>query len=470
MAGQHFAVALTRTDQAANPYFYVPFAVGAGVTRIDVALDYQRAEDCVIDVGLLDPHATDFPSAQGLRGWSGSARERFFVATDDATPGYLPGAIAAGDWRVVLGLHRVPAAGASAAIHVTLDRRSRPIGEVPCFAAAVRRGAGWYQGDLHCHTFHSDARGAPETLHDAARQAGLDFLAVSDHNTISHHRYFGPRSSPELVFIRAMEVTTSAGHANVFGLGEYVDFRLAQSSDARELAERVHDGGGLLSINHDKPPDPWSHDLADIDCMEVWQSHWFASNWIALARYDSRLRGGRRVTLVGGSDFHQPQNLCAEGPLMLARPTTRLWLDELSERAVLAALKSGRGYVTEAPSGPHLSFTANGRPMGASIAAGNRVTVETEIDGAEGDRLVWIDARGPLKEAIIPSRSWRPGFSFDDVEGFLRAEIVADASRPRLVEELEEALAGKPVPWGGVSADIPEQPLRRALSNPVYVV
>jgi hypothetical protein len=67
-----------------------------------------------------------------------------------------------------------------------------------------------YKGDLHCHTFHSDADGSPETLHAQERQAGLDFLAVADHNTITQRQYFYPASSPDLVFVRGIEVSTSA--------------------------------------------------------------------------------------------------------------------------------------------------------------------------------------------------------------------------------------------------------------------
>ena len=73
-------------DQARDPYYYIPVTVPAGTTRIDVTLAYPKAEDCIIDLGMFDPAMTPFPSEGGFRGWSGGARDRFFVATDDATP------------------------------------------------------------------------------------------------------------------------------------------------------------------------------------------------------------------------------------------------------------------------------------------------------------------------------------------------------------------------------------------------
>ena len=373
-----------------------------------------------------------------------------------------------GTWRVVLGLYRIPLGGVEVMLAITTDRAERVSVGLPAAPSSVRAASGWYRGDLHCHTFHSDARGSPELLHAAARQAGLDFLAVSDHNTISQRRYFNVRSSPALVFVRAMEVTTADGHANVYGIDDWIDFRMSRSSDSHALANIVHGKGGVLSINHDKPTIPWGYELPEIDCMEVWQSTWLAWNWISLARYDERLRTGRTISLIGGSDFHQPDRLMPEGPLTLARPTTVLWLPELSEQAVLAAMKAGNGYVTEAPNGPHLSFAANGSPMGSAIGPGP-IEVHADVRGAGGDRLVWVDATGTILETTIAEESWQACFRFEAARSFLRAEIVAEASRDRLIAEFQEALDGPTLPWGLAPSDLKTRTIRRALANPVYI-
>jgi len=468
MSPQTITVALTQADQATNPYFYVPFDVPAGTTRIDVTLAYPKAEDCVIDLGAFDPRDTGYPTNDGFRGWSGGARDHFFIAMDDATPGYVHGEIQPGRWNVILGLYKVPEAGARATITVTLDATDRDLAPQPPRTFPVRQEAGWYKGDLHCHTYHSDAKGSPELLHAAAKQAGLDFLAIADHNTITQRRYFHPQSSPDLVFVRAMEVTTAVGHANVYGVDEWIDFRMTKPSDAHTLAKLVHDKGGLLSVNHDKPTIPWDYDLPEIDCMEVWQSTWMAWNWISLARYQERLASGLKISAIGGSDYHQPDRLLPEGPLVLARPTTVLWLDKLSEEAVLAAMKAGRGYVTEGPTGPHLSITAEGQPMGSTVSGAR--AVRAEVNGAKGDLLVWIDKSGPIKEVIIAGDSWQHDFALPaGTAGFIRAEIVAKESRERLVAEFTGALEGKELPWQLRGADLQEQLIRRALSNPIYL-
>ncbi len=177
---------------------------------------------------------------------------------------------------------------------------------------------------------------------------------------------------------------------------------------------------------------------------------------------------GLRISAIGGSDFHQPDRLLPEGPLVLARPTTVLELDELSEDAVLNAMRDGRGYVTESPAGPHLEITVDGAPMGSTVAPGSAST-EAVVRGAAGDQLVWSDRRGRISEQMIEGDDWRGALPLDRAKGFIRAEIIADASRKRLVDEVTAALDGRELPWHLKGSDLTEQPIRRALSNPIYI-
>lgn len=464
---QEITVRLTPADQARSPYAYIPFEVTEGTTRIDVTLDYPKSDDCVIDLGCVDPRITPFPADQGFRGWSGGARDRFFIATDDATPGYVHGEIPPGKWQVILGLYKVPQAGTSVTITVRLDNAERTLLPQPERRFPVREGAGWYRGDLHCHTFHSDARGAPEVLHAAARQAGLDFLAVADHNTTTQRRYFHRESSPDLVFVRAMEVTTAIGHANVFGVDDWIDFRMERPEDAQGMAAAVHRRGGLLSINHDKPTIPWDYPLPQIELMEVWQSAWPLWNWVSLSRWQARLASGSRISAIGGSDYHQPERLLPEGPLVLARPTTVLWMDALSEDNILAAMRAGRGYITESPTGPHLEIKIGDTPMGGAVPE-RPIEAEAIVRGAKGDCLVWFDATGEIARQPIDGDDWRGSYS-GNAKGFVRAEIVADESRPALMAAFRKAVGEEPWPGGVNEALIAAQPFRRALSNPIYI-
>ena len=53
-------------------------------------------------------------------------------------------------------------------------------------------GRTWLAGDLHSHTVHSDGALTVPELAALAVSRGLDFVAVTDHNTVSHHRELPP--------------------------------------------------------------------------------------------------------------------------------------------------------------------------------------------------------------------------------------------------------------------------------------
>ncbi len=94
--------ALTLTGHAetqqTKTYTHVPFEVPAGIGRIDVRYQYsdQVGSDPhltngnTVDIGIFDPRGIQFLT-DGFRGWSGSARQEFFIGGHDATPGYLQG-------------------------------------------------------------------------------------------------------------------------------------------------------------------------------------------------------------------------------------------------------------------------------------------------------------------------------------------------------------------------------------------
>lgn len=132
-------------------------------------------------------------------------------------------------------------------------------------------------------------------------------------------------------------------------------------------------------------------------------------------------------------------------------------------------MKAGRGYVTEGPQGPHLEITVNGEPMGSSVTA--PLHCEARVRGARGDVLVWIDARGTITEQAIETGYWRGELALlGGAETFVRAEIIAKASRTWLVEEFTKAASERgELPWQLKGSHLTDEPIRRAISNPIYI-
>ncbi len=463
-------------SQVSDPYRYVPFHVPAGTTRLDVTCETECRGRACIDLGLFDPSATAFPTRSGFRGWSGSARNRFHVATDSSTPGYVAGAVPGGTWRIILGCYVIPDGGATVRLTVRASERSEPHSKSDGARATrgppeqpdpVRRGAGWYRGDLHAHTFHSDAEGSPQVLHRLASALGLDYLAVTDHNTVTAWDYFTAASSPELVFVPGIEITTYRGHANVLGVRDWIDFRIRTEDDLTQLAAEVRGRNALLSVNHDKPPMRWTLPEPDMACMEVWQRHWWTGNEASLARYDARIRQGRRITLIGGSDYHTPARPTAGSPFGLGCPTTVVWLEELSIAALIAGLARGRVYVTESPRGPHLEIRAHGVPMGGVVRATNRLVVDVDVRGAAGDILLLVGPDGPVAETVIDATHL--ALEVPGARGFVRAEIIAAASAARLEAAHQHWCNAHEPPPAIERGSASPQRLVRALSNPIYL-
>jgi hypothetical protein len=101
----------TRADRISGRYQYVRFTVPPGTGSLRVIYDYDRAKgENVVDLGLFEPGSLDL-GTPAFRGYSGGARAGFVISAEDATPGYRPGPLPAGEWNVLLGLYRVRDAG-----------------------------------------------------------------------------------------------------------------------------------------------------------------------------------------------------------------------------------------------------------------------------------------------------------------------------------------------------------------------
>ncbi len=501
----NFEGRVTPATRAESVYLYLPFDVPAGAQRIDVRYAFEAGS--ILDLGLFDPEIGPFPSTTGFRGWSGSARREVFVSAAEATPGYIAGPLQAGRWQVVLGLALVDEGGCDyrVAVEVTAassgaehagpppDRPTtkgsysiglgagRQVGHANAYPSAhpVSSAASrsWYRGDLQSHTYYSDARGSLPDLVAEARSRALDFLAITDHNTSSHHLELGTWSnSAGLLLVPGEEVTTYRGHANVWGVGGWTDFRIERPGDLASLVRQVNERGGLFSVNHPKVTPgclgcDWEYEVPDgAASLEAWQGPWLMRNWDSLARYDTLLRAGRKLTLVGGSDRHHPGYPNHDQPfLQVGSPTTWLELAELSVPAVLDAIRVGRAFVSETPEGPFLELDVGGVGMGGTVATGRAVTAAARVAGAAGDLLTWIGSDGVLREVVIEGDDFTDAWEWLPGGAYLRVEVVARASLPGFLDELARFEAAGRLPPYLKHEEVVANPWRRALSNPVYV-
>ncbi len=458
--------ARTRTVRGHLPtgapdWVYLPVEVPRGVREIAVAYSYDKPDvppgtpGNALDIGVFDERGTRL-GGRGFRGWSGGARTEFAISAERATPGYLAGPVRPGTWHVALGPYTVAPQGLDYEVTVTLRYGAGGATPEPVYPPERARGRGraWYRGDCHLHTVHSDGRYTPADVAAAARAAGLDFLATTEHNTTSGHSAWEGLWGEDLLVLCGEEITTRNGHFLAVGTdpGTFVDWRYRARDDAYErFARRIHRADGLVVPAHPHCPFvgcQWKFGFADADAVEVWNGPWTADDEVSLAAWDNTLVADDDwLPAMGNSDAHR------EGQTV-GLPQTVVRADDLSRGALLDGIRAGHSYVAES-SAVSVRLSAAG-PRGEHAGLGERlrvpadaeVAVRLEVTGAPAGATVRLMTdQGQLHAAAVPASgavTWRTTAS---LATYVRAEV------------RHPAPAGSPLP--GAMA---------ALTNPVWLV
>lgn len=192
-----------------------------------------------------------------------------------------------------------------------------------------------YRGNIHMHTVHSDGTGQPEDLVAAAKTTGLDFIIVTDHNTLLDQSWEGWRGDVLTLFdIEVHDKDLKPEHNHCLTLAVQEDVTPFAPSP-QGLVDAVRERGGLSFFAHpfDKPgpliPEhfPWTEwDIEGFTGIELWnfmaEFRPFATGKLRslifsfvpqyfttaphpemLAKWDELLQR-QPVVAIGGSDAH----------------------------------------------------------------------------------------------------------------------------------------------------------------------
>jgi len=432
-----------------NSYVEAPFAVPEGIVSITVTFHYtEKDQHTALDLGLFDP--------ERFRGWSGGNKDHFTLSTTNATPSYLPGPLPPGQWKLIIG---VPNIRQNVTSNYEADIFFTRSNSVTSFAdAPLRDGPAWYRGDLHMHTAHSDGsclsqsgRKVPCPVFltaEAATARGLDFIAVTDHNTISHYdalRELQPYFD-KLLFIPGREITTFWGHANLFGPTEFVDFRVGTTVPSMqslfEQADRMH---AILSINH--PNDPtgeacmgcgWTpKDAIDphlIQSMEAVNGGAEEGPHSGISFWEKYLNQGYRITAIGGSDNHNAQSPAGTRGA-IGSPTTVVYANDLSVPSLLDGIRKGHVFIDLSASRDRrmdVSAEDNSQKaiMGDALQAhaGSTIQISTHIIACGGNQLRFLLDGQPVTSLAAniaqPDQTVALALPADGKKHWLRPDVV----------------------------------------------
>jgi predicted metal-dependent phosphoesterase TrpH len=422
-------------------WHYLPFRVPEGVEKISVTYRYKPTETGlgltfnVVDIGIFDPSGRGLGNAEGFRGWSGGARRSFHLSRTHATPGYLPGPITPGVWRIALGPYLITPPGTPYKVEVTLHfgRRGEAFTVAPAPTEVPGRGPGWYRADLHTHTYHSDGSRTRRELAASAREAGLDVVGSTEHNTSSATLSWGRHAPDDLLVVAGEEVTTRGGHWLALGIpaGTWIDWRYrAADGVLSHVVREIHAVGGLAVAAHPSAPCigcGWKFGFADLDAVEVWNGPWTLDDEAVVATWDNLLvagaRTGRWIPAVGNSDAHSE-------PQVVGLPHNVAFADGLDRRSILAAVRAGRTWIAESAA-VDLQFTAvaGNRQAGIGERLNVRddapVTVTLTVTGAPGSVVRLVTDQGMRSAATLPADG--PGTVFwtttPQNSRYVRAEV-----------------------------------------------
>jgi hypothetical protein len=141
-----------------------------------------------------------------------------------------------------------------------------------------------YVGALHVHSVFSDGSGTVKEIMQAAREAKLDYIMLTDHNTLRalDEGFEGWYGRTLLIVGCEINDKHNINHYLAFGLKKTLSTRIP----AKEYVKKVKDEGGIGFIAHpfenrssmkEHPPYPWTEwDSKDFTGMEIWNhmSEW----------------------------------------------------------------------------------------------------------------------------------------------------------------------------------------------------
>ncbi len=163
-----------------------------------------------------------------------------------------------------------------------------------------------YIGAIHIHSNYSDGTGKIEDIVKAAAVSGLDFIIMTDHNTVKPKEDGYEKWMNDVMVIIGYEVNDmeNKNHYLVLGLDKVIgsfevldNGELGCTLNAKEYIKKIKDEGGFGFIAH---PDeerhvmhgheayPWTHwDTDDFTGIEIWNH---MSEWIEGMNDDNKLQ------------------------------------------------------------------------------------------------------------------------------------------------------------------------------------
>ena len=245
-----------------------------------------------------------------------------------------------------------------------------------------------YAVDIHSHSSHSDGSGTIDDNYACAKNAGLDFMFATDHASIRQKRE------------AAKYPDASWGQepgAGLHHIGLLCNRRLFKpgKTDIAEDLKRAGELSPFVWIPHPAGWFPGTYysetqkealwTLGNAFAMEVVNGAckiaeaYDSFDATAIELWDRLLCDGRKVTALGGSDAHCPDEF--------GSVWTGVYAPHRAAPSIIKAMQAGLCFASEASL---VEFSCNGQPMGATVRVRKGATLDIKCRAVDSMGLASV--------------------------------------------------------------------------------
>jgi hypothetical protein len=259
----------------------------------------------------------------------------------------------------------------------------------------VRSGS--YKGQLHCHSINSDGADSPTAVVTAYKNAGYDFISITDHNYLTTD----PGVSG-ILYIQGVE-------QSVTGCRYHMTQSWAASvktADGQPLIDELLDDDAIVTVCHPNWASlPLAQTLMDrldgLHAVEIYNQN-VGPNSNAEDKWDLLLTEGMKILGIAVDDCHDVSGATFNKGWIV------VFADSLTSANVREAVDKGNFYAT---TGPTLSI----------IQSGNTLTVTT----GESATIEWIGKSGTILRTAAGATS--DSYTIMGDELYVRIRITRDS-------------------------------------------
>jgi hypothetical protein len=284
----------------------------------------------------------------------------------------------------------------------------------------LKNGEGrFFRGNFHCHSTRSDGLREPEAVIDAYRDAGYDFICLSDHFEAEYGWQITdthPLRDDTFTTILGAELSSAPWEERtcfwVTAAGLPLDFAAPPENEHAEAIRRAAELGAFVILLHpglNNLPLAAADGLPSLDAVHAVEiyNHHLATVTNPDGAYgaymlDGLLEGGRRLLVNAGDDAH------FDDPKDRFGGWVEIHCDRLDPQALLRSLKAGRYYSTQGPSFRELLL--DGQRLRVETSEAYAITLNGGGDRWQSGRERTARNSGPITEADFDLAPFRGSY------------------------------------------------------------